>query len=104
MFDRQICMQRCYERNQRSFRHEPAQKNYAAAITAARSSRFIHEQGLAYELAGAYYKGMGESEKAISFYTLSKKCYADWGSQIKVDSIGQQLESLQIEAGIETST
>ena len=76
--------------------HEEAKASYAAAITSARCSRFIHEQGLACELAGFHYKKIGNHRSAWSFFNQAKQCYADWGSQIKVDSITRQLETFQI--------
>jgi len=76
--------------------HEEAKASYAAAITAARCSRFIHEQGLACELAGFHYKKIGDHVSAWSFFNQAKQCYADWGSQVKVDSINRQLELFRL--------
>merc|ERR1712194_220599 len=39
--------------------NESASSFYAAAILASRSSSFVHEQGLACELAGFHYKKIG---------------------------------------------
>ena len=69
--------------------------SYAAAIRYACSSRFIHEQGLACELAGYHYKRNGDMSDARSLFEQAKKCYTDWGSQMKVDSITRALESFQ---------
>ena len=67
--------------------------SYAAAISSACSSKFIHEQGLACELAGYHYKKNGDLSGARSFFEQAKKCYTDWGSQMKVDSVTHELES-----------
>ena len=69
--------------------------SYAAAIRSARSSRVINEQGLACELAGYHYKRNGDLSDARSLFEQAKKCYTDWGSQMKVDSITRALESFQ---------
>jgi predicted ATPase len=71
-----------------------AQASYAAAISSARSSGFIHEQGLACELAGHHYKKVFDLRSAWSFFDQAKRCYTEWGSQMKVDSVTQQLDSL----------
>ena len=71
-----------------------AQSSYAAAISSARSSGFIHEQGLACELAGYHCKNAGDGSSAWSFFDQAKRCYAEWGSQMKVDSVTRQLGSL----------
>jgi hypothetical protein len=71
-----------------------AQASYAAAISSARSSGFIHEQGLACELAGRHYKKIDEFRSAWSFFDQAKRCYTEWGSQMKVDYVTQQLDSL----------
>ena len=71
-----------------------AQASYAAAISSARSSGFIHEQGLACELAGYHYKKVCGFSSAWSLFDQAKRCYAEWGSQMKVDSVTCQLGSL----------
>lgn len=76
--------------------HEKAKASYAAAITSARCSRFIHEQGLACELAGFHYKRIGDYNSACDLFNQAKQCYEKWGSQLKVDSISHQLETFQI--------
>jgi len=76
-------------------RNDEAEESYAAAITTARCSRFVHEQGLACELAGQHHKKNGDIMRASGFFEQAKQCYADWGSQPKVESINEQMESLQ---------
>ena len=72
-----------------------AKASYDAAITSARSSRFVHEQGLACELAGLHYKEIGDPETALDYLKQAKQCYTNWGSQMKVNSINHQLENLR---------
>ena len=71
-----------------------AQASYAAAINSARSSGFIHEQGLACELAGYHYKRIIDLRSAWSFFDQAKQCYTEWGSHMKVNSVTRQLRSL----------
>ena len=80
----------------REGRNEEAKASYAAVITSARCSRCIHEQGLVCELAGFHSKKIGDNESACNLFNQAKQCYANWGSQMKVDSITRQLETLQI--------
>jgi len=72
-------------------RDTEARSSYAAAITSSCSSRFVHEQGLACELAGLHYFKIGEAEAALEFLQQAKECYQRWGSQMKVESITQQM-------------
>ena len=71
-----------------------AHASFAAAIGSARTSGFIHEQGLACELAGYHCKRVNDFGNAWVLFNRAKQCYAEWGSQMKVDSISSQLESL----------
>ncbi len=71
-----------------------AQASYAAAISSSRSSGFINEQGLACELAGYHYEKVCDFSSACILFDQAKRCYAEWGSQMKVDSVTRQLGSL----------
>ena len=75
--------------------HEEAKASYAAAVTSARSSRFLHEQGLACELAALHYKKIGDNKSAYGFFNQAKQCYSEWGSKIKVESVTRQIESVK---------
>jgi len=75
-------------------RNNEAQASYAAAIDTARSSGFIHEQGLACELAGFHFKKSFDLRSAWIFFNQAKQCYIEWGSQMKVNSVSHQLRSL----------
>lgn len=71
-----------------------SEKTYDDAIAAARDSKFIHEQGLACELAGLHYKYIGNKNRALELFEQAKQCYFEWGSQMKVDYIGHQINIL----------
>ena len=75
--------------------HHKAKASYAAAISSARSSGFIHEQGLACELAGYHFKKVGDSRSACGFFEQAKQCYTEWGSLVKVESVTRQLNCVR---------
>ena len=72
-------------------RDDHALLNYNAAI---RTSTYIHELGLAYESAGLHLKKRGNVVEALSYFHQAKECYTRWGSQVKVDSIVEQMNRL----------
>ncbi len=71
-----------------------AHTSYAAAISSACLSGFVHEQGLACELAGYHYKKVGDFRSALCFFGQAKRCYTEWGSQMKLDNVTHQFDSL----------
>jgi hypothetical protein len=75
-------------------KHDEAKASYVASISSAEASGFIHEQGLACELAGKHCKKVGDNSSAQNFFTQAKVCYTEWGSQMRVDSITSQLNFL----------
>jgi hypothetical protein len=75
-------------------KNEEAHKSYAAAIDTACLSGFIHEQGLACELAGYHYKRVGDLRSALSFFGQAKRCYTEWGSKMKFDGVSVQFDSI----------
>jgi hypothetical protein len=70
-------------------------KSYNAAIETSRSSRFVHEQGLSCELAGLHFKRMKDLNTSLTYFKEAKACYEQWGAQVKVDAIAQQIDSVQ---------
>ena len=78
--------------------NDEAKAHYFASVGSARESGFIHEQGLACELAGIHCRNTGDNSSARNFFDQAKLCYTEWGSQIKVDSITRQLDSLQCQS------
>ena len=72
-------------------KHNEANASYVASINSAQASGFIHEQGLACELAGKHCKKVGDHSSARNYFDLAKACYTEWGSQISVESITSQL-------------
>ena len=71
-------------------KNEDAKAMYAAAISASCSSRFVHDQGLACELAAQHRLKINEVRASLDFFRQARECYSRWGSQIKVEYIAQQ--------------
>ena len=70
---------------------------YDASIQSAKKSGFIHEQGLACEKAGLYFKNKGSNnEKALEYFKQAVECYEEWGSKMKVDFVKKKMDSLNI--------
>ena len=79
------------ERLSHQGKHNEAKASYIASISSALASGFIHEQGLACELAGNHCKKMDDVSSARNFYVQAQVCYKEWGSQMRVDRITRQL-------------
>jgi hypothetical protein len=75
-------------------RDEEARTSYGSAIIAARTSKFVHEQGLACECAGFHCKRMGDLEQAWRFFNQARNCYEKWGSSMKVQFVTRQMDEL----------
>jgi hypothetical protein len=75
-------------------------KSYNAAIEASKLSRFVHEQGLSCELAALHFKRMKDLNTSLTYFKEAKACYEQWGAQVKVDAIAQQIDNIQ--AALET--
>lgn len=72
-----------------------AKKLFDASIKAAKSSKFVHEEGLACEFA-AYHclKHDDNNEDASKLLKQALDCYTKWGSQVKMNSVKRQLEKI----------
>ena len=75
-------------------RLEDAAMSYNYAIEAARRSKFVHEQGLACELAGIHYKNIGDEKKAFRLFHEARQCYIDYGSLMKLNFIDNQIQTV----------
>ena len=80
-------------------KHDEAKAYYVASINSAKASGFIHEQGLACELAGKHCKKVGDNSSARNFLNQANVCYTEWGSQMRVESIARQLNLLPNQEG-----
>lgn len=70
---------------------------FDCAILASRSSNFVHEEGLACELAGAHYKKTGNRSLALTYFRQAESCYQSWGSLVKVRHMTHQMELMGIQ-------
>ena len=69
---------------------------YNASIESAKRSGFIHEQGLACEKAGFYFKNiLDNKEKALEYFKQARECYEEWGSSMKVDFVQKEIDDLE---------
>jgi len=77
---------------------DKARVSFNAAISAAKSSKFVHEQGLACELAAFHCLRYGDNDRALHLFQQAQDCYTKWGSEVKVESIKQQIKNINAEA------
>ena len=69
---------------------------YKASIECAKKSGFIHEQGLACEKAGFYFKNiLDNKEKALEYFKQARECYEEWGSSMKVDFVQKEIDDIE---------
>ncbi|EJK68490.1 hypothetical protein THAOC_10320 [Thalassiosira oceanica] len=74
---------------------EEADVAYLSAIEAAREARFVHEQGLACELAAAHYSRNGsEDDRCRSLLRQALECYETWGCKPRVEYIAKMIAEL----------
>eukprot|EP00804_Cyclotella_cryptica_P020127 CCRYP_014899-RB/>CCRYP_014899-RB protein AED:0.03 eAED:0.03 QI:211/1/1/1/1/1/6/342/1334 len=73
-----------------------AEAEYDIAIAAAKSSKFIHEEGLACELAGMHYKRLKNNEKAVALFNRAERCYKYWGSQKKSFQMAEKAKQISL--------
>ena len=54
----------------------------------------VHEEGLACESFALHCKKNKQKQQALEYFQQAKACYTDWGSQMKVESITNQMKML----------
>ncbi len=75
--------------------HERAIELYEDSIECAKKSGFIHEQGLACEKLGFYFKNKASNnEKALEYFQQARECYEEWGSSMKVALMQKEIDGL----------
>ena len=67
---------------------------YCTAIETAHNSKFVHEEGLACELAGMHYERIKNNERAVASFKRAQKFYDNWGSQMKVRMMQEKIQNL----------
>jgi predicted ATPase/signal transduction histidine kinase/tRNA A-37 threonylcarbamoyl transferase component Bud32 len=67
-----------------------AMEYYDQAIQGARKQQYIHEEALAYELAGQFYVALGRQEIAQTYLHKAHFCYSSWGATAKVQDLEER--------------
>ena len=75
-------------------KNNEAEVEYNVAMKSAQTSRFIHEEGLAYELAGRHYERLNDTDKALASFQEARRCYKEWGSQRKIKQVADKISKL----------
>ena len=74
-----------------------AERLYEEAIRSARTSGFVHNEALAYELAARFYVARGFEDFARIYMRNARACYLRWGADGKVRQLDQSYPRLQTE-------
>lgn len=64
---------------------QSATVHYQAAIKSANEHRFVHEEGLGYELLSDLYMHSGDIEQAKKNLASARICYEKWGAKAIID-------------------
>lgn len=70
--------------------------SYERAIQLAREQGFVHNEGLALELAAAFHAARGLIASAQSLLRDARSCYERWGADGKVKQLDQHHPSLRV--------
>jgi predicted ATPase/signal transduction histidine kinase len=79
-------------------RDADAMRLYEQAIRSARSNGFVHNEGLANELAARFYAARGFEKIAHVYLRDARYCYLRWGAEGKVRQLEQSHPLLREEA------
>ncbi len=78
-------------------RHLDAERLYEESIRLAREHGFIHNEGIAGELAARYYAARGLETIAQAYLRNARYCYLRWGADGKVRQLDESYPHLQEE-------
>jgi PAS domain S-box-containing protein len=70
---------------------------YEKAIRSSRTNGFVHNEGLAYERAAAFYTARGLDQFAETYLRSARSCYLTWGADGKVRQLDQLYPRLRRE-------
>ena len=62
-----------------------AAKCYEASIKSARVHKFVHEEAVACELAGYFFKEQGDETKSCNMFIQARDAYIKWGATGKAN-------------------
>eukprot|EP00986_Skeletonema_menzelii_P013758 scaffold8352_cov76-Skeletonema_menzelii.AAC.1 len=66
---------------------EMAKSKFRASIDSAKRHRFVHEEGLASELLGAFLEENGNVDEAKEHFAYARLCYQKWGAFALADRL-----------------
>ncbi|KAL3784136.1 hypothetical protein HJC23_005794 [Cyclotella cryptica] len=72
-----------------------AENEFDAAILDSKSSKFVHEEGLACELAAMHHVKHGNNALALTLLHQAKSCYKRWGCRVKEVHIASHINAIQ---------
>ena len=78
-------------------RDREAMDLYERAIRAARAGSFVHNEGLAHELAARFYAEHGFEDIAHLYLRKARSCYLRWGAEGKVSQLDRLYPRLKTE-------
>lgn len=81
-----------------------AQDLYEKAIRSARANGFVHNEGVANEVAGRFYAARGFESIAITYLRQACHCYLRWGAEAKVRQLEQLYPQIKAERSILDAT
>jgi len=82
-----------------------SKESYEESAEVARENGLVHEQGLAYELYGAFLKSIVEIDDAMKYLTKACDCYTIWGAHAKVSHLRRVHElTIDHETGLRTES
>src|SRR5262249_40391648 len=73
-----------------------AREHYDTAIELAQQHGYLHEEALAYELAGQFYLARGQSRLADHYLRDARAAYTRWGAHAKVTDLDTRYPHLAI--------
>lgn len=73
---------------------DKAEDKYNTSIELAYKHHFLHEEGLAMELAGKFYIEMGNNRTAKTSLMTARACYVRWGADALVPALDATIDSL----------
>src|SRR5579871_2062282 len=81
-----------------------AQTLYERAIQSAHVHGFVHNEGLASELAGRFYASRGYEKIATTYLREGHSCYGRWGAEGKVRQLEHLYPQIRSEGALSSAT
>jgi PAS domain S-box-containing protein len=81
-----------------------AQELYEKAIRSARENSFVHNEGLANEMAARFYAQRGFERIATTYLRDARHCYLRWGADAKVRQLEQLYPQIRAEKSMPDAT